>query len=290
MNYRGCLALVLLCFLGCQSRDLRCDQGLWVRVQRMWSLDLSGDELGFDPSSELEHAVPFLGLVLQVAQTYQFPGEFVLLPFLHQGYHNQVRGMHAGLWGIHKARCESYGLVCRDDYDQRLHPVHATQAVAKRLRALFVDRGDWFLVFEAFEREQGRGDAFGKALGSWKNWVMRYAQERLSFVSCETWFEVMSLPAHIRLAELAKVSYIDEELFLRLNAGYRDGETLLDDHDVLVPRNSLGDIHLPSSQRYQAPGYLSRLRVEALAGILRHPPKRPNALKEVPNFLALGAL
>ncbi len=100
----------------------------------------------------LREAMPRLAYVQQVAEQYDVPGEFALLPWVESRYRPvQGRKHHAaGMWQIMPVTARSMGLRVDRHYDGRLDIPVAAHAVMKLLRQYHDRFHDWRVADYAY--------------------------------------------------------------------------------------------------------------------------------------------
>lgn len=100
----------------------------------------------------LREAMPRLAYVQQVAEQYDVPGEFALLPWVESRYRPvQGRRHHAaGMWQIMPVTARSMGLRVDRHYDGRLDIPAAANAVMKLLRQYHDRFHDWRVADYAY--------------------------------------------------------------------------------------------------------------------------------------------
>jgi len=100
----------------------------------------------------LREAMPRLAYVQQVAEQYDVPGEFALLPWVESRYRPvQGRRHHAaGMWQIMPVTARSMGLRVDRHYDGRLDIPAAAHAVMKLLRQYHDRFHDWRVADYAY--------------------------------------------------------------------------------------------------------------------------------------------
>ncbi len=102
--------------------------------------------------SSLGRALPRLTYIQQVAEQYDVPGEFVLLPWVESRY-RPVRGRRhdaAGMWQIMPVTARAMGLRVDHHYDGRLDIPAATHAVMKLLQQYHDRFHDWRVADYAY--------------------------------------------------------------------------------------------------------------------------------------------
>ncbi|MGB3749531.1 MAG: transglycosylase SLT domain-containing protein [Rhodanobacter sp.] len=102
--------------------------------------------------SSLRRALPRLTYVQQVAEQYDVPGEFVLLPWVESRYRPARGRRHdaAGMWQIMPVTARAMGLRVDRHYDGRLDIPAATHAVMKLLRQYHDHFHDWRVADYAY--------------------------------------------------------------------------------------------------------------------------------------------
>lgn len=202
-------------------------------------------------------STPFLASVISTAQSENIPTEVALMPFLLSYYNNLANSTpeHSGIWQIKKSNCTTYYLACTEDYDERLHPVHSTLAVMKRLKTLNQYYLNWEESIEAFYREQ---HLFNKhALPELGTFMQGLSQlkyrvhyplsiDDLSDISPEPYFVSLLIEKGVNISEVAQQSDIDTTLWQQLNSFNLHGMTTTQHHEILAPVNAINAINLPS--------------------------------------------
>lgn len=100
----------------------------------------------------LRDMLPRLSYVQQIAEQYNVPGEFVLLPWVESRFRPvQPRKHHAvGMWQIMSVTARSMGLRVDRHYDARLDMFAATHAVMKLLQQYHDRFHDWRVADYAY--------------------------------------------------------------------------------------------------------------------------------------------
>ena len=204
-------------------------------------------------------STPFLYNILEQAANNGVPSELALIPFMLSQFNNHSsRNTHnMGLWGISKSHCVSYGLVCNAQYDERLHPIASTQAVIKRIKALYADNKSWKMSFFLFCKEQKIPEnllcrdsiQFEQYLGMMKYFILHAnTKETLPNIPPYPFFEILPIPPYTNIPSIARLSDIDDDLWIELNSFYLLGCTTTQYSSILVPRNSAPNIQLPKTK------------------------------------------
>jgi hypothetical protein len=203
-------------------------------------------------------AMPFLYAVLEQSVAEEVPSEIALLPFILSRYSNLPKyDEHMGLWRIQKANCSDYGLSCTSSYDERLHPVLSTRAVMTRVKYFYDQTSSWTKSFYLFCQEQHVGqhpdlinqEAFERAIGVLKYQVLYPSSpDGLPNIAPYPFFESLSIPAFTNIPAIARLSSIDDDLWLELNSFYRSGYTSKEHNEILVPQNSTLSLELPQGK------------------------------------------
>ena len=100
----------------------------------------------------LRRALPRLTYIQQVAEQYDVPGEFVLLPWVESRYRPARGRKHdaAGMWQIMPVTARAMGLRVDRHYDGRLDVPAAANAVMKLLKQYHDEFGDWRVADYAY--------------------------------------------------------------------------------------------------------------------------------------------
>jgi membrane-bound lytic murein transglycosylase D len=102
--------------------------------------------------NSLRRALPRLTYIQQVAEQYDVPGEFVLLPWVESRYRPARGRKHdaAGMWQIMPVTARAMGLQVDRHYDGRLDIPAATHAVMKLLQQYHDRFHDWRVADYAY--------------------------------------------------------------------------------------------------------------------------------------------
>jgi len=266
-HHLGFALLFISCALtGCNVSSLlhTSHHTAWDVINTHWSTSI--DPLPPEDNSTVvqpnwSSATPFLYSVTQYALDNHVPSEAALLPFLLSHYNNQAQSTpeHQGLWQIKRHLCSSYGLICTEHYDERLHPIISTQAVMQRMKILYAQHKSWSVAFNAFYKEQELFDqhalrdlgSFDKALRKIKYLIIHSdPQKELPNIPASPFFEYYNVAEHVRIVAIGQLSEIDYDLWHQLNSFYLSGYTLRDHHQILVPVNASHAIKIPRMQTH----------------------------------------
>ncbi|MGP1665506.1 MAG: lytic transglycosylase domain-containing protein, partial [Rhodanobacter sp.] len=102
--------------------------------------------------SQLQAVLPRLRYVQQVAEQYEIPGEFVLLPWVESNFRPVTGQRHrpAGMWQIMPITAGAMGLRVDGHYDGRLDVPAATHAVMRLLKQYHEQFQDWRVADYAY--------------------------------------------------------------------------------------------------------------------------------------------
>lgn len=109
-------------------------------------------------SASLQHALPFLLIVLDELERQDLPGEFALLPYLESSYQPIAAAGNrpAGMWQFVPDTAREAGLAVTPDYDGRLDAYASSEAAISLLKRYRAEFSDWRLVDMAFNAGEYR--------------------------------------------------------------------------------------------------------------------------------------
>lgn len=290
-----CFILACLLVSGCQPIGWRTDgfeDSIWPIFRQHPNLINPSNDIPL-PQSPINWSAgtPFLGFVTQAVLARNMPIEVALVPYLLSYYNNEARSTpwHRGLWQIKIDHCAPYGLICEQDYDERLHPILSTEAVLTRLSKLHEHHQNWIDAIDAYYQEQNlytrhalpEFGSFLHALSVLKSRIQSPQEtEFLPGIDPYSYFEKKSVPSKLNVIEIAHASSIDAELWQQLNAFFIDHKTSEQHHDILIPISAQENIKLPShsSNNHPITDNINRLRYLLLYSDNRIKFRPPQAL------------
>jgi membrane-bound lytic murein transglycosylase D len=225
----------------------------------------------------------YLGEIEMIFKSYGLPRELTRLVFVESMFQVNARSKvgAAGIWQFMPGTGRKYLRINRF-VDERLDPILATHAAAKLLKHNYEHLGSWPLAINAYNAGRGRLAQAVKRLGTRdigtiikrfdhpkygfasRNFFLEFVAAREIADNAEHYFgrieyeqplsyDVMELPFHISLPEVAKMSDVSIEEIYELNPAIEDrtliGKVVLPMGSTLRVPEKKGDKFLTMAQR-----------------------------------------
>lgn len=208
----------------------------------------------------------------QILKENEVPKELYYLAMIESGFvsHAKSRAKAVGVWQFMKGTAKNYGLAVTGTIDERRNWVKATEAAASYLKDLNNVFGSWYLALAAYnagEHRIVRSIMKGKTRDFWAlaeagllpketlNYVPKFLAAHivgknlkrfgfeLNVAENEKWetFETYSVPAGIKLSDIARTTGVPYDVLKRWNSDLVRG---------ITPFSKTGtfEIYLPKSQ------------------------------------------
>lgn len=201
----------------------------------------------------LDRSARYVDMIRQVFRRKGLPEDLAFTAMIESGFNPAAvsRAGAKGLWQFMERTARRYGLRVDAWVDERLDPEKSTEAAADYLKDLFGQFGHWFLAQAAYNAGEmkvaravertGSSDFWTIARGRWlreetKQFVPQIQAATLIAREPERYgfqvtpeeqvaYEVVSVPASVKLAEVAALAGLAPEALRDLNMELRRGVT-----------------------------------------------------------------
>lgn len=228
-------------------------------------------------ANQVSTMLPWMSMVLDAAERYRLPGEFVLLPIVESSYQPHARGAgdHVGLWQLGRSTATHLDLPVSAGYDGRMDGVASTEAALRYLAEIQNRIGDWKLTalgynvgpnrvrkllqelpdaqFSAAQRlPAGLPESSYHHVAKMQAWACllahpeRHGLEMPVHEPVDPLVAVRLPPGQTSLPAIAKALNLDAELLTRLNPAHTRGFVAKDSaRELLLPASLAGYLATP---------------------------------------------
>lgn len=208
---------------------------------------------------------PYIHYIVQRLEERNMPLELALLPIIESAYNPFAysRAHAVGLWQFIPSTGRQFNLVQTSSYDGRRDIAASTDAAINYLSYLHdMFNGDWLLALAAYNAGEGtvsrameRNQKLGLPTDYWNLPLPKETQDyvpkllalsqlvmspdayniALDSIPDEPFFETVELNRSMKLARVAALAGVDEDVLYQLNPAYKTKQTLDGPQQLLVP-------------------------------------------------------
>ncbi|WP_229779258.1 transglycosylase SLT domain-containing protein [Pseudomonas matsuisoli] len=226
---------------------------------------------------------PYIHYIVERLEERKMPLELALLPVIESAYNPFAysRAQAVGLWQFIPSTGRHFNLVQNSSYDGRRDIAASTDAAINYLTYLHeMFNGDWLLALAAYNAGEGtvsrameRNQKLGLPTDYWNLPLPKETQDyvpkllalselvmspdaygiALDSIPDEPFFETVEVNRSMKLARVAALAGIDEDVLYQLNPAYKKKQTLDGPQQLLVPTDkaqmlaeSLAQIAVPA--------------------------------------------
>jgi membrane-bound lytic murein transglycosylase D len=208
---------------------------------------------------------PYIHYIVERLEERRMPLELALLPIIESAYNPFAysRSHAVGLWQFIPSTGRQFNLVQTSAYDGRRDIAASTDAAISYLTYLHeMFNGDWLLALAAYNAGEGtvsrameRNQKLGLPTDYWNLPLPKETQDyvpkllalselvmspdayglSLDTIPDEPFFETVEVNRSMKLARVAALAGIDEDVLYQLNPAYKTKQTLDGPQQLLVP-------------------------------------------------------
>ncbi|MCB0413942.1 MAG: LysM peptidoglycan-binding domain-containing protein [Bdellovibrionales bacterium] len=106
----------------------------------------------------LERSSRYLDLMKKTLKDEGVPDDLVYISLIESGFRSKAisHASAVGYWQFIRGTGKRYGLIINSTVDERLDPVHSTQAAARYFKALYNLFGNWYLAMASYNAGENR--------------------------------------------------------------------------------------------------------------------------------------